>query len=186
MQKIALTSFGVLAAFAIIASDPSQTPAQQLAPTIVLSSGELLEIGVDTDLVRPEFSWILTRDREFVNAQRSRFFQTRQTQAGTYTLDVSIQSEDRQRSEFHTFQIEVTQALPPSPFPTGSGSSVIVPNIMTEPSASINGTISVDPQGDLIKIDASRSTGPVERFLVDLDTSKDSNGDGIADRKSVV
>lgn len=144
-----------------------------------VNAGDTIEIGTDSRAIKPEFSWILTKDRKFQNAQRSRFFQTRFTQAGTYILDVSIQDPSGNGNDYRAFTIIVGDQ-PSSMQPLNQTALDTTPlrAVLQSSSPIVGGKIYVPVQGGLIKIDPSRSEGKLSSYDIDLDSTIDANGDG--------
>ena len=144
-----------------------------------VNAGDTIEIGTDSKGKKPEFSWILTKDRKFQNAQRSRFFQTRFAQAGTYILDVSVQDPAGGANDYRAFTINVADQPSNSP-------QLVASNLETTPlqavlqstSPIVDGKIYVPTDGGLIKIDPSLSAGKISSYDIDIDSTVDSNGDG--------
>jgi hypothetical protein len=87
--------------------------------TITVEAGQTVEIGTDTAAQKPQFSWILTKDRQFQGAQRTPLFQMRPTIVGSYVLDVSVQDPVASQNDYRAFNISVTDPsglpLPPPP-----------------------------------------------------------------------
>ncbi|MFA5800048.1 MAG: PKD domain-containing protein, partial [Candidatus Peribacteraceae bacterium] len=127
-----------------------------------------------------DFSWILTKDRKFQSAQRTRFFQTRFTQVGNYVLDVSVQNPGGGQNDYRAFTITVTEPLsvmplpPPAPPQEGAPLAAI---FMTNP-APAEGKVYLPPEGGILKIDPSASQGGVTSHELDLDNNVDADGDG--------
>ncbi|MDD5055014.1 MAG: PKD domain-containing protein [Candidatus Peribacteraceae bacterium] len=155
------------------------------AIVIRLEAGQTVEIGTDTNSLSPQFSWILTKDRQFIGAQRTRFFQTRLADPGTYTLDVSIQDPALTESGYRAFTLLVsapTNAGIPSPL-LAAGSGAFEAILRTDP-PTMNGTVSLPPDGGVLMLDPSQSKGTIASYSIDLDSSLDSdgNGDPLSDR----
>ncbi len=151
------------------------------APVLRIQSGDMMEITTDTVALHPDFSWILTKDRVFQNAQRNRFFQARPAQTGTYNLDASIQDHASNANEYQAFTILVTDPVPASvpatlpPPPTDA--TPLQAMIQTDPPL-VGGALYVPSQGGIVKIDPSISQGKINAYDIDLDSSVDSDGDG--------
>lgn len=149
-----------------------------LEPTSIrIEAGQTLEIASDPLSKKTQYNWILTKDRKFVAAQRTMFFQARLAEAGTYVLDVSMQDPQTNTNEYRAFTLVVTEpseSLPDDAIATqGSLSALIV----TDPGAA-NGNIGLPAEGGIVRIDASKSTGNISRYKLDLDTSVDTDGNG--------
>ncbi len=154
---------------------------QRQAVPISMHVGDILELGSDTDVPSPEFSWYMTQNQQFVEAQRGRVFQKREAIAGTYNLDVSVKNEEGSHSEFQSFDITVQdQPRAFAPIPVAGSSSTIVPRIVTEPAMNSDGSVSLPPQGGVLMIDTSQSTGQISQFAIDMDASRDSDANGNA------
>ncbi len=152
------------------------------APTSTLqfAAGETLEIGTDIGGAASDFSWILTKDQKFQSAQRTRFFQTRLAEPGTYVLDVTIQNSDQttQGSQYQTFTLIVTEPTGTMAF-HGDTTQPLSAILKTNP-PSINGITYIGSEGGILTIDPSESKGQISTYHIDLDTSVDTDGDGNA------
>lgn len=166
----------LLLAVLLAVAVPNVTGAEIEPDTIRIEAGQMVEIGIDTASPHPDFSWILTKDHAFQSAQRTRFFQTRLIQQGTYVLDVSVTDPAVNQNEYRAFTIVVTdiRGLAPPP-PSSSGSLKAM--LTTDPPA-IDGTVYLPPQGGMLMIDASRSSGRITSYALDLDSTVDADGDG--------
>lgn len=170
-----LLTIGTICAIALGLSSPSASA--QEAVILRLRTGDTLEIATDSEAQSPTFSWVLTKDRKFQNAQRSRFFQARLTQVGTYVLDVTVQDAASSVNEYRAFTIIVTDT---GPAPTGwqkNEDGPIRAIVTTDPVAQGN-TIYIPQEGGIIRIDPSSSEGTISTFSMDLDSAVDVNGDG--------
>lgn len=144
-----------------------------------VNAGDTIEIGTDSRGIKPEFSWILTKDRKFQNAQRSRFFQTRFAQAGTYILDVSVQDPAGGANDYRAFTIVVSDQPSANPIPNPQIlETTPLQAILRSTSPVVDGKIYVPMEGGLLKIDPSQSTGKISSYDMDVDSTIDSNGDG--------
>ncbi len=174
---------GTLVALTLVMSASSHHVfAQQAHQAIPMTvhAGEALELGSDTDVSQPELSWYMTQNQQFIEAQRGKIFQKRLATPGTYNLDLSVKNEAGTQSAFQSFTVIVLdqpQALPP--LQTGSATT-ITPRIVTTPPMNSDGSVSLPPEGGVLAIDASQSTGPISQFAIDIDTSKDSDSNGNA------
>ena len=143
---------------------------------IQIEAGQTVEIGTDTNINSPEFSWILTKDRKFQNAQRHRFFESRFTQVGAYVLDVSIQNPDTGQNDYRAFSLVVTEPKnPATTLPPGNPEPRAA--LITDPTV-LSGFIYLPPEGGIVKIDSSGSTGEITGYEIDLNSDIDSDGDG--------
>ncbi len=144
--------------------------------SIQIEAGQVLEIGTDTVSENPDFSWILTRNRIFQSAQRSRFFQTRPAQTGNYMLDVSVQGRNGTQNEYKAFAIVVTE---PGSLeePMVSSGDTLKAKLTTTP-APIDGIVYLPPTGGILVMDGTLSTGRINSYALDLDTTVDTDGDG--------
>ncbi len=150
--------------------------AQAEPMTISIDAGDVFEMTLDANMPQPEYSWILTRDRAFLSAQRTAFFQTRQSMPGTYVLDVSTQDSINRMSDYHAFNLVMRAPSATGTVPTPS-QDVLAAVLETEPPA-VNGTFPVSTKGSVIKFVTAKSTGQIARYSLDLDGSTDSDGDG--------
>ncbi len=154
----------------------AQNTAVQSTITFRSIAGEMIEIGLDGPSPKSDYSWILTRDRKFQNAQHTRFFQVRPAQAGSYTLDVSVQDPAVARNDYRAFQIAVTE--PSGVLPILSQSSGSLKAMMQTDPPAIGGVVHLGEEGSLITIDTSVSKGKISLYSIDIDGSVDSDGDG--------
>ncbi len=170
----------LLALTAIISATISLSDSRAAdADVIRVEAGQTIEIGTDTTSPNAQFSWILTKDRQFIGAQRTRFFQTRLAEAGTYTLDVSIQNPTSSESDYRAFTLLVsapTGANNPSPS-IDTGNDTFTAVLRTDP-AIINGTVYLPPEGGIIMLDPSQSKGSIASYSFDLDSTVDTDSDG--------
>ena len=148
--------------------------------TIRIEAGQTVEIGTDSLAKKPDFSWVLTKDRKFQGAQRLRFFQARLPQVGTYTLDVSVQDPLANQNDYRAFTIIVTDPKPivPSSLPLAVTTDTPTKAVLQTEPAAIDGTLYVSPEGAIAKIDPSKTIGKIASFKIDLDSTVDSDGDG--------
>ncbi len=166
----------VLLAVIVAAAGSSLTWAESESTTIRIHAGQMLEIGTDTASPKSQFSWILTRDRKFESAQRTRFFQTRPAQPGSYVLDVSVQDPLASQNDYRAFSIIVTE-------PDGTAGAVPEMNgppkaiLVTDP-PTMDGTAYLSPDGGIITLDGSLSSGRITSHTLDLDSTVDSDGNG--------
>lgn len=154
----------------------AQSEDVSMATIIRLEAGKMLEIGSDTYSAKPDFSWILSKDRKFQNAQRSRFFQTRFAQTGVYSLDISVQDTDSSQNEYHAFQIVITDPVT-APQPATDTAAGLKAVLQTLPET-INGTVYLPPDGGLLTMDSSASISKISRYALDFDSGVDADADG--------
>ena len=69
-------------------------------PSLSVRTGQVIELTVDTSILQPEFSWILTKDRTFGTPSATDIF-SRARLSRAYLLDVNIQGPARTRTEYH-------------------------------------------------------------------------------------
>lgn len=170
-----LTLIGGLSLVIGIAGAHAQT---QQMPTITVPVGQVLEVGLDSGVPQPIYSWILTRDREFITAQRDAFFQTRPSVPGQYTLDVSIQDQGKTRSEHVSFVLNVVDQQPPRAMPEPEGNGNVTPVIDVTPQPDSARTITLPLEGGIVMIDMSKSIGNITRYGIDFHGTRDGDGDG--------
>jgi PKD repeat protein len=180
-MKRSAFAIGCLCILTSLLVSSTVTHAQQRQPvSLRINLGDVLEFGSDTSVEHPEFSWYMTQNQQFVEAQRGRAFQKRLAAAGTYNLDVSIKNEEATQSDFQSFAVTVLEQARTLPPIAPASSGTIVPRLITEPAMNSDGSISLPPQGGVLMIDASQSTGQITQFAMDMDTSKDSDNNGNA------
>ncbi len=153
----------------------AQADQAQTRSVIRIEAGNILEIGTDTVSAKPDFSWILTKERKFQNAQRSRFFKTRFAQTGVYSLDISVQESESSQNEYNAFEIIVTDPIGGDP-PIASGGPLKA--ILKTSPTTINGTVYLPPEGGILSLDGSASTSKIVQYALDLDSGVDTDSDG--------
>jgi len=171
--RLSALAFGIAM---LLASISASVDAQTESPVIRLTVGEVLEITTDTASPHAQFNWILTKDRTFQSAARTRFFQTRLAEPGTYVLDVSIQDPVVGTNEYRAFTLVVSEGQAP-PLPQRNEDEKPQALLRTDRSANTT-SAGLPEEGGLLKIDPSLSLGRIEKFSLDLDSTIDSNGDG--------
>ncbi len=144
--------------------------------TIRIEAGKMLEIGTDTAAEKPDYSWILAKDRKFQHAQRSRFFQTRFSQTGMYTLDISVQDTGSSQNEYNAFQIVVTD--PELRNEATSNLELPLKAILNTNPPAFNGAVYLPTGGGILTLDASSSASKIAQYSLDLDSGIDSDSDG--------
>lgn len=163
-----LTAIGCMLAVAGVSAETSDV--------IHLKQGQVFEITTDAGSPSADFNWILTKDRAFQAAARTRFFQSRLTVPGTYVLDVSIQDAQSNQQSYRAFTIIVDENQAPLPPQRNQMSGLQAGIVLKDTDGSI--VAGVPEQGGLIVIDPSASQGRIDSFQLDLDSTVDSNNDG--------
>ncbi len=154
----------------------AQNPEEFSMNAIRIEAGKMLEIGTDTEAEKPDYSWILTKDRKFQYAQRSRFFQTRFSQTGIYSLDISVQETGSSQNEYNAFQIVVTDPVLRND--VANNPDLPLKAVLNSTPAATNGAIYIPAEGGIVTLDASASTSKITQYSLDLDDGNDSDGDG--------
>lgn len=150
-----------------------------LVPSVTVAPGELLELAIGTRANLPEYSWILSKDRNFVNAGRTRIFQTRQTEPGVYNIDVNVLDARRTMAEYYSFLLNVSLgASVPSIAESQPGPLQAV--LSTQP-PSTNGTVHLMKEGGILTLYPASSAGDIVSYDIDFDAGFDASGDGIPD-----
>ncbi len=167
----------VLLAVILTAAGSSLTWAESESTTIRIRAGQILEIGTDTVSPKSQFSWILTRDRKFESAQRTRFFQTRPAQPGSYVLDVSVQDPLASQNEYRAFSIIVTEQGDTTPEEPEGNDGAIKAVLVTDP-PTMAGTVYLSPDGGIITLNGALSRGKITSYNLDLDNTVDTDGNG--------
>jgi hypothetical protein len=147
--------------------------------TLHLLPGETVEIGTDSLAQNAQYSWVLTKDRQFLVAQRTRFFRTRLTEPGTYVLDISVQDPVNAINEYHAFTLIVDdQPLGFPPLPPASSDETPLSAMLTTNPPLVNGAINLPKEGGFLRIDPLASQGKISNYDLDLNLSFDSDRDG--------
>lgn len=145
--------------------------------TITLSLGDIFEILPSTDLQNPEFSWILTQDRTFIQAERKELFRYRFIEPKTYTLIGSIQAGDQSAVIQRTFTIKV--------IPRSQSGSTSVASIASGTAATLVTTFPpTNPQGKAVIAEGTQTLRIMPKnqetkpLALDTDLSRDTDGNG--------
>ncbi|OGJ55971.1 hypothetical protein A3D88_01060 [Candidatus Peribacteria bacterium RIFCSPHIGHO2_02_FULL_52_16] len=138
-----------------------------------IEAGTVFEILAVTDETDAQVSWVLTEERQFVEAGRDRIFRTRFAKTGNYILDGGVYSPTNKTGIRKTLKIAVTA---PTPLPTGTGATEIPEPLFveTEPALQGNGLV-LQEEGFVFAIKGNRAAAP---FTLDLNAESDTNGDG--------
>ncbi len=161
----------------IVASALTAGSTHAVEPSMItIEAGQTLQVGMDGSR-QAQYNWILTKDRTFQEAQRTRFFQTRIAQPGTYVLDVSLQDLSASASNYRAFTIQVVAPQTAASSPVAVQQLPLRAVLLTEPFAQ-NNLAMLPEDGGIMKIDASKSEGTILTYRIDFDTSVDADGDG--------
>ncbi len=147
--------------------------------SLTIAPGELLELAIPTRAFQPEYNWILSREGNFISAGRSPIFQTRQTDAGVYTIDVNVLSEGKTITESYSLQLNVNEHVSTYD-PSGQKSGEIQAVLESLPPAS-DGSIRLPADGGVLTLIPGSSYGDIASYDIDFDIQTDTNGDGIPD-----
>ena len=141
-----------------------------------MTVGAIFEIQAVTDMPE-QYSWVLTRDQQFVEASRSHVYQTRFTQAGTYVLAAQITHDDGTAMAARNFQITVRPRRPEDGV-LPETDAINANDIVRFTPAARNGVIALGAERQLLLATPSREDIAV--IAVDFDVTQDENGDGNA------
>ncbi len=149
----------------------AQTMAETRSPdeTVSVAEGGVFEISAQTDGQPAMVTWVLTRDRTFVEAGRERLFRVRLTQPGAYLLEAAADfpmSGQRVRKN-------ILLDVQPQETPVSGQDSV-----RTVP-PSIGGTVGLPEGSGILTLVPSPDTQ--KPIVADTDTEADSDGDGAND-----
>ena len=131
------------------------------------------------DVKNPKYAWILTQDRTFLQAERAAIFRTRLIQPGNYLLLAEITGGDDPVTLRRTFHITVLprsgeDASEPAPVVIGSGMTLVTFTPRTQPS----GKRAVLPHEQRV-LKLTPNDLDHKPLSLDLDTTTDTNGDGV-------
>ncbi len=145
---------------------------------ITIQVGEIIGFLPVTTLKDATYAWILTKDRHFLQADRTAVFETRPITPGNYTLTTEITSGDKLTRIRKVFTIAVEARMPGdvelNEGTVGSGSI-----IHTTPSLDENGNAILDNGQNTIVLRLNKAG--LHGIMLDTDTALDTNGNGIAD-----
>ncbi|MDD5026555.1 MAG: PKD domain-containing protein [Candidatus Peribacteraceae bacterium] len=171
--RLATTSTAIsltLMTFAVL-----QAHAQGVSETITTPLGAVFEIMAETQMANAQYGWILTKNQEFLGAERTKTFRTRFTDPGTYLLNAEVSGGDPMNPlrERRTISIVVSDAanLPTSETETSADTFVIA-----NPPIDRFGRIVLSRERSVVTFQPARESPST--FLIDLDVTRDSNGDG--------
>ena len=115
---LALTGLIVLVLGLSFRASNAQEFAVQNEQLLTMEAGTVFEILAVPDEADAQVSWVLTEERQFVEAGRDRIFRTRFAKTGNYILDAGVYSPTQKTGIRKTLRITVTT---PTPLPTGTG-----------------------------------------------------------------
>lgn len=151
----------------------AQSPQDTQAPdeTIMLKAGTVFEIKAETTDKEAFLSWVLTRDRSFIEAGREPVFAVRLTEPGTYLLETAadfLSTGDRVRKNITIAVAAQGNEAPAIAAPAGT-------LVRTTPLAS-GGKISFTGSSSILTI--TPMTPAAGALHVDTDTGTDTDRDG--------
>ncbi|MEK7591445.1 MAG: PKD domain-containing protein [Patescibacteria group bacterium] len=138
---------------------------------LTMEAGTVFEILAVTGKSTTQVSWVLTENRDFVEASRTPLFRIRLTKPGNYSLDAGTFDPDTGESVRKPIRLKVVPpqsaaaAEPTAPDPTGPLVESVPP---------------LDKNVILLTTDILKMTGrfPGQPLALDLDAETDGNGDG--------
>lgn len=143
--------------------------------TIDLLVGDIFEIlPAHTLGPNASYTWILTQDRNFIEAGRAQTFRKRLIQPGRYTLYAEISNDTTHVSR--TFTLDYKSRLPGQVGASGASGSGASSLVQTIPSLTANSRTILKNGSQLVKL---MPVNPDIRPLVlDLNIAEDTDGDG--------
>lgn len=151
----------------------------QLVPSsqeqIHIPVGAIFEIQAVQD-GPAQYSWTLTQGQQFIEASRTHIFQTRFTQAGTYTLLGQLGDESGNLTYTRTFQLNV-QPRKPEDNSAALNPETGVSDLVTFMPALSAGEIRLNAERQVLEVRHARTD--ISVIAIDLNTEKDANGDGV-------
>lgn len=173
-----MTMMAVLLASTI----PSISAQEDLHPapteTIHLKVGDIFEILPVHDITDATYTWILTQDRTFLEANRAPSFRKRLIQPGMYTLYAEIASVDGNRRISRTITLDYSVRQPGEPVneqPVANSGALV----RTEPASDEKGRI-IMPAGTQL-VELLPVNPDIVPLALDLDLTRDADGDGKPD-----
>jgi hypothetical protein len=153
----------------LILTPISEVAHAQIGKEVVsFTAGEVFEIIAYSQLQSPEYSWVLTKDNQLRQASQSPAFSIRLSEAGNYILKGTIISTVDKETVERFFFIRVTE--PSVPNTIGEG-------IQISPPLNERNAIILDESSQLITIKTFSQSS--NGYIVDLDTTQDTNNDSI-------
>ncbi|HLD71618.1 MAG TPA: PKD domain-containing protein [Candidatus Peribacteraceae bacterium] len=193
MAALGLTAF-LAAEFQLTNAQEFETREET---ALTIEAGTVFEIMSIADSRAPQFSWVLTQHREFVEAARGPVFRIRLTKTGDYSLDAGVFLPEESKGIRKPIKLTVIPPALRSPayrtgrlgeggpqvVPTGTGAmqpeTTPVPPLVTDP---VLRKDTIFLETDLLKIEAGSLVAP---FTLDTDGTTDSNGDGDTENDNV-
>lgn len=143
--------------------------------TIRLKVGDIFEILPIHDIADATYTWILTQDRTFLEANRAPSFRKRLIQPGMYTLYAEIASSDGARRISRTISLDYSARQPGETTTTATNSNNAI-LVQTEPAADEQGRIALAAGTQLVELIPVNPD--IVPLALDLDLAKDADGDG--------
>lgn len=154
---------------------PSVAATEPTGESVDLLVGDIFEIIPSHTLPDPTYTWILTQDRNFIEAGRAQVFRKRIIQPGTYTLYAEVSSAAQGIHLSETFILDYKARQPGQTISNPSdvtGTSIVA----TIPALSQNGNVVLPQATSLLKLQPTDPT--VKPLALDLNTAIDADGDG--------
>jgi len=135
---------------------------------MVIGEGENVVLNAESDLISPDFKWVLMINDTIVDTQTSPQFQYIFQQAGEYRLNLSVSSKRNTETENTYAEILVGK--------TYKFTDSLVVNLQTFPEIQ-NNKIFVAENG-FVSFVLNQSGGDIQEYHIDADVQKDTDGDG--------
>jgi PKD repeat protein len=131
---------------------------------------EEVEINVEGNRDVEEWEWVVNRDEEILEKQTGMRFRQYFNQAGEYLINLNGTLEDGQ---IRTTEIRVIvsegEAINPSQ---------LTAKLETIPEKNLNNEVVIEGDSKKVFFISSASIGNISEYRLDIDTAKDSDGDG--------
>lgn len=168
-HRLAISALALL-----MLSHPVEINAQTtsgMEEAIALRPGGILEVYADTITPDPQISWVFSKGRTFVQAERGPLFSARPTDASEYFLTGEV-ADSHGAPKRKVFRIQVSQDSPLISQSGKDGSTLV--HIFPPPGE--NGVTVLRGEQRIVRLDIVHPD--IEQLALDIDSEQDHNNDG--------
>ena len=174
MRRIELPFWLLLCSFLLVSEGISARAqgTSTIIEQITLPIGSVFEVMVEHDIKDPVYNWSFSKEDSFLQASREQTFRARLILTGNYTLSGEVYNINGSKRFRKQIRIRVVDQIEKdTTLSTLSGSILTA----TVPRRDAKGRIILGPNTDMILLTPDPSIE--NNIILDLDASKDSNGD---------
>ncbi|MCF7844904.1 MAG: hypothetical protein K9M03_03700 [Kiritimatiellales bacterium] len=155
----------------VVLTNSILTAQSQVAQTqFTLPRGSVFEVIAQHSFVSPKYSWVLSRDGTFLEAKREALFRSRLIEPGSYSLNAEISNANGTQRIQNSVKIIVPQVDRNS---IQQNTNTLV---FTHPELDKKSRIISTNDPFVIQIESADTD--ITKFVLDIDSSIDSSGDG--------